>query len=93
MKGSVEWGTAWCCANFKHCFLFPLYCPLERPPAWYQHYKAATDARQEYRLRLARSYLKSKTSLGLLAAYWPGFELLLLEKLLRQEVLQIAGYH
>ncbi len=22
MKGSVEWGTAWCCANFKHCFCF-----------------------------------------------------------------------
>lgn len=79
--------------QFQTLFLFPLYCPLERPPAWYQHYKAATDARQEYRLRLARSYLKSKTSLGLLAAYWPGFELLLLEKLLRQEVLQIAGYH
>jgi len=37
--------------------------------------------------------LKSKTSLGLLAAYWPGFELLLLEKLLRQEVSQIADYH
>ncbi len=22
MKGSVEWGTAWCCANFKDCFCF-----------------------------------------------------------------------
>jgi hypothetical protein len=74
-------------------FLFPLYCSLKHPPAWYQHYKAATDSRQECRLHLARSYLKSKTSLGLLAAYWPGFELLLLEKLLRQEVSQIAGYH
>jgi len=79
--------------QFQRLFLFPLYCPYERPPAWYQHYKAATDARQECRLRLARICLKSKTSLGLLAAYWPGFELLLLEKLLRQEVLQIAGYH
>jgi hypothetical protein len=46
MKGSVEWGTAWCCANLKHYFCFR-YIPLERPPAWYQHYKAATDARQE----------------------------------------------
>lgn len=73
-------------------FLFPFYCSLERPPAWYQHYKATTDAGQEYLLGLARSCLKSKTSLGLLAVYWPGFELLLLEKLLRQEVLQIAGY-
>jgi hypothetical protein len=79
--------------QFQTLFLFPLYCPLECPPAWYQHYKAATDARQKYRLRLARIYLKPKTSLGLLAAYWPGFELLLLEKLLRQEVLQIACYH
>jgi hypothetical protein len=72
---------------------FLLYCPLERQPAWYQHYKAATDSHQEYRLRLARSYLNSKTSLGLLAAYWPGFELMLLEKLLRQEVLQITNTH
>jgi hypothetical protein len=72
---------------------FLLYCPLERPPPWYKHYRAETDSNQECRLWLARSCLNSKTSLGLLAAYWPGFELLLLEKLLRQEVLQIAGYH
>jgi hypothetical protein len=72
---------------------FLLYCPLKRPPAWCQHYKTETDSDQECRLRLARSCLNSKTSLGFLAAYWPGFELLLLEKLLRQEVLQIAGYY
>ena len=22
MKGSIEWGTAWCCANFKHSFCY-----------------------------------------------------------------------
>lgn len=22
MKGSIEWGTAWCCANFKHRFCY-----------------------------------------------------------------------
>jgi hypothetical protein len=77
--------------QFQTSFL--LYCPLERPPAWYQHYKAKIDSNQECRLRLVRSCLNSKTSLGLLAAYRPGFELLLLEKLLRQEVLQIACYH
>jgi hypothetical protein len=38
--------------------------------------------------------LKPKTSLGvLLATQWPEFELIGLGKLLRQEVLQFAGFY
>ncbi len=78
------------CAKLKYAFLLLRFClhkhaPTSVPlPASLCH----TGCHAPQALRL----LNSKTSLGLLAAQWPGFELTLLGKLLRQVALQTAGF-
>ena len=64
---------------------------IRRQTALYRHHNLALRARSKKSTALRRrGWWKSKTLLGSLRVQWPGFELKLLGKLLRQEVLQTA---